>query len=126
MSYPFEDLRGTHAATCDPVVLVFYWTTMGKLEFTDWSRVHQMFRCGENVILRWWRMIAPPSPALKRKHTIWKYFTLTEIPRERQTSTLPPPYWRYIPSYPLPKFLAWLFLFFSRKNIKATVEFKFN
>ena len=23
LSYPFEDLRGTHAATCDPVVLVF-------------------------------------------------------------------------------------------------------
>ena len=24
---------------------------MAKLEFTDWSRVHSMFRCGENAIL---------------------------------------------------------------------------
>ena len=27
LSYPFEDLRGTHAATCDRVVLVYIWVT---------------------------------------------------------------------------------------------------
>ena len=40
-------------------LVFFYWTTTAKLEFTDWSRVHSMFRCGENAIFRWGRMIAP-------------------------------------------------------------------
>ena len=30
LSYPFEDLRGTHAATCDPVVLVSYIVDLPK------------------------------------------------------------------------------------------------
>ena len=51
-----------HAATCDRVVLVFYWTTTDKLEFTVWFSVNRMLGCGENAILRWRRRIAPPLP----------------------------------------------------------------
>ena len=40
----------------------FYWTTADKLEFTDWYRFRRMFGCGENAILKWRRMIAPPPP----------------------------------------------------------------
>ena len=32
---------------CTNFVLVFYWTTMDKLEFTDWSQVNWIFDCGE-------------------------------------------------------------------------------
>ena len=52
---------GMHAASCDRVVLVFYWTTTDKLKFTDWFWVHQMFGCGKNAILRR-RMIACTPP----------------------------------------------------------------
>ena len=37
---------------------------MIKLEFTDLSRVLSMFCCGENAILRWGMMIAPPPRQL--------------------------------------------------------------
>ena len=33
-----------------------------NFEFTDWSQVHRMFRCGENAILRQRRIIAPLPP----------------------------------------------------------------
>ena len=39
LSYSFEDLRGTHAATCDPVVLVIFF--FGKVEFG--KQVIQMY-----------------------------------------------------------------------------------
>ena len=41
-------------------VLVFYWTTKDKLEFTFWSGVHKMFSCRENTVLQKRMMIAPP------------------------------------------------------------------
>ena len=33
LSYPFEDLRGTHAATCDPVVLVYNYTLCAGFDY---------------------------------------------------------------------------------------------
>ena len=60
------------------LAIVFYWTTTGKLEFTDWSRVHSMFCCGENTILQWKRMIVPPS-ALIRVNLVEKNYWLKII-----------------------------------------------
>ena len=38
----------------------FYWTTMDKLEFTDWSEVQRWFGSGEIMIFRQGRQFAPP------------------------------------------------------------------
>ena len=44
-----------------------YWTTMDKLEFTDWSQVNRMNGCGEKAIFRWRKMFVPPPPLSRVK-----------------------------------------------------------
>ena len=67
------DLELRRATTTKPRLIehsiFFYWTTTDKLEFTDWSWVKRIFRCGENAILRWRRMIAPPLAAIRVNET---------------------------------------------------------
>ena len=57
------ELRSTATSTLRKIErsVFFYWTTTDKLNFRAWSWIHQMFGCGENVILQWKRRIAPPN-----------------------------------------------------------------
>ena len=50
--------------TCIPIlhlaIFFCYFARMDRLKFTDWSWVHQIFSCGENMIIRRMMMIRPP------------------------------------------------------------------
>ena len=46
-------------------LIFFYWTTMDKFEFTDWSEVQWMLGSGEIVIFRQ-RIIITPYPGKTR------------------------------------------------------------
>ena len=55
---------------CTIFVLVFNWTTMDKLEFTDGSEVQRRFGSGEVAIFRQRMIIAPPL-GITRVKGIW-------------------------------------------------------